>query len=903
MQRVASPLGAEHVDETQHVLTGLARGLFGGLSPALIAAHLLDVTRDADWTIRRAALQALARRYRFATRDELCVCERPEGGALLGFYGTSNKLRDERRATKKSGRRPYVTALISLSPLRVSCACADFVRSSLGLCKHALVVLETLQREGALDAALPASPSTLAESGTAHARPREAAPAQRLDASPPAPQAVLAWQPQQPLHGSADRLTRLRYELSGRGSAVSELRDGAPPADILTHPRKRLAWIEALQSRLATASLVAEPAVQTLLSEERERASGRARDPARIDAALASLPKLGRTLYPYQHQGVKRFFESGRLLLADDMGLGKTTQAIAACHGLCANGEVTRGLVIAPNALKPQWKREWEATTDVPLLLVEGTAKQRTRIYRDTDSGFLLIGYEQLVRDLEGVQAFAPELVVLDEAQRIKNWATKSAAYVKALSPAYRLVLTGTPMENRLDELASIMDFVDDIALEPKWRLTAFHGVTDENGSGLRGAKNLDVLRERLSASMLRRVRKEVLAQLPPRVDTRVPVELTEIQREAHDELRRPIAELAARSARRALSPSEFMRLMQLLTKQRMICNGMLQLRFDEEWTRISTLSPTPALLEGLFAPKLSALRTLVEQIVVGQRRKAVVFSQWRTMLRGAEWAVRDLLEAEGMRAVFFTGAESTAQRERAIAEFHDDPGASVMFLSDAGGVGLNLQRAASCCVNLELPWNPAVLEQRIGRIYRLGQALPVDVYNLVSEEGIEGRIASLLDNKRALFDAVFDGSSDEVQFDGQSSFMASVHKLVDPADAKVAANTEPDEDDTRVDEPALHQLVAGRNDDQTGVDALAVDGPRPHEASGNDGTQVDERAPDLVRATLLADLFAADGLSVRMLEGGRLCIEAPALAAVPLADLLESVARSLRAQANSPSE
>src|SRR6476620_5318045 len=99
-------------------------------------------------------------------------------------------------------------------------------------------------------------------------------------------------------------------------------------------------------------------------------------------------------------------------------------------------------------------------------------------------------------------------------------------------------------------------------------------------------------------------------------------------------------------------------------------------------------------------------------------------------MLRLAEWAVRDLLAEAGQRAVFFTGAESHKQRERAIVDLHDDPAVSVMFLSDAGGVGLNLQRAATCCINLELPWNPAVLEQRIGRIHRLGQTQPIDVYN-----------------------------------------------------------------------------------------------------------------------------------------------------------------------------
>jgi len=326
------------------------------------------------------------------------------------------------------------------------------------------------------------------------------------------------------------------------------------------------------------------------------------------------------------------------------------------------------------------------------------------------------------------------------------------------------------------------MDFVDDLALEPKWRLVPFHTVPQsDTGRGIAGARNLDVLRTRLSRAMLRRVRRDVLSQLPARTDTRVPVELTDVQREHHDDLRQPIGGLVAKAARRQLAPFEFMQLMQLLAKQRMICNGMAQVQFDTVWPRCQSERATPDVLASLFAPKLAAFRGLIESVVLAQQRKAVVFSQWRHMLLLAEWAVRDLLAEHGMRARFFTGAESSAERERAVAALEADPETTVLFLSDAGGVGLNLQRAATCCINLELPWNPAVLEQRVARIHRLGQSAPIDVYNLVCEEGIEGRIASLLANKSALFSSLFDGDSDEVHFEGAANFLDGVKTLVDP--------------------------------------------------------------------------------------------------------------------------
>jgi SNF2 family DNA or RNA helicase len=157
------------------------------------------------------------------------------------------------------------------------------------------------------------------------------------------------------------------------------------------------------------------------------------------------------------------------------MGLGKTAQAIAACHALWHTGGVRRGLIIVPAALKPQWLREWQLFTDAPAAVVEGTPGQRRAAFEACRRGFLLANYEQLIRDVDIVREWRPDIVVLDEAQRIKNWATRTALTVKRLDPPYRLVLTGTPMENRLDELASIVEWVDDLALEPKWRLAAWH--------------------------------------------------------------------------------------------------------------------------------------------------------------------------------------------------------------------------------------------------------------------------------------------------------------------------------------------------------------------------------------------------------------------------------------------
>lgn len=744
------------MDETRSTLLDQAHHRFGVLPEALVVDHVLDITRDADFPVREAALDALERRFASVERDELTVSKQP-ARTVLGEYRTARK---SKANAPRRERRPYATLLTSLSPLIASCDCPDFVRGGLGVCKHILVVLAHI-----------------------HGSTRRLAAARKEKQAATLP---LDWDPRLPLRGELDRLAGLRFAHVPPRLARS-IRHGAIIESARLDPERR-------REVLAVAStLEASPAARAVVREELERIERELAASRSMGDALATLRTLKRRLYPYQREGVARFLASGRILLADDMGLGKTTQAIAACHALFSSKRVTRGLLIVPASLKSQWLREWNETTDVPCTVVDGPPEERKRTYKNFDPGFLILNYEQLLRDLPLVQSWAPDIVVLDEAQRIKNYASKSAIYVKALQPEYRLVLTGTPMENRLEELASILDWIDDVALSPKWRLVPWYTQWDGDGAGGKtGARNLETLRKRLEPCVVRRVRRDVLTQLPSRTDTRIPVEMTTQQMAEHEELVAPISRLVQTSKKRPLTQPEFLRLMQLLTRQRMIANGLGQLRFEELWPAYSQSRPEPTLIEGLFAPKLLELRRLIRDLVVDQGRKVVVFSQWRRMLRLAEWSVRDILGDAGYRAVFFTGAEKPSQRTKSVVELHDDPAVRVMFLSDAGGVGLNLQKAASACINLEVPWNPAVLEQRIGRIYRLGQRMPIDVYNLVAEASIEGRIAGLVGAKQALFAGLFDGTSDELRFDAAPSFLTRVERLVDPGPLALAPSAEP---------------------------------------------------------------------------------------------------------------
>ncbi len=801
---------------TEHAAAQGAEGLASAL-----ADRALRVTRGTDFAVARDALDALLRRLESSRDDGLIVRNAP-GGLQVGRRGTKSRTYQVWLAASGDG----------------SCSCPDFAKASLGSCKHLLAVIARSRR------------------------PRFA------------PRA-LRWDPVRPFTGPGDWLQRVwsdpELALPRQLSTLFQRAPVARPFDPAwaADPKRRRAAVELLLAACRRDPTLAEPALVPLLERERE-ALGRRQVIASRDLDRL-IRGLRQKLFPYQRAGVERFLNAGRLLLADDMGLGKTAQAIASCHALFAGGKIRRALVVAPASLKPQWACEWRAFTDLPLVTVDGPPEDRARMYRRRADGVLLVNYEQLLRDLPAVQSYAPDLVILDEAQRIKNWQTKTAAVVKRLEPAWRLVLTGTPMENRLDELASIMEWVDEPALEPRWRLPSWHSVRADGSREVIGARNLDTLRARLAPSMLRRVRSEVLAQLPPRRDELVSMALTEAQQGAHEDLARPIAELAHKARRRPLAQAEFLRLMQLLTQQRMICNGLALRDFTEVWPTLeSTRRRSDSVLASLDSPKLVELRTLIADLVVTQERKVVVFSQWRRMLKLAAWVTGDVLARAGVRAAFFTGEESQRRRSENLVAFHDDPATRVLFATDAGGVGLNLQRAASCCINLELPWNPAVLEQRIGRIFRFGQTQPVDIYNLVAASGIENRIASLVGDKRALFTGLFDGTSDEVPFDSAGSFMTQVQEIVRPETSSITAVLDPSVED---------------------VDAAEL----PLEPDEEEPPAVTTSAAPAQVTVELGDLASVmSQIDVRPLGDGRVALELPRPAAVALGGLLRALAAAV---------
>jgi len=496
------------------------------------------------------------------------------------------------------------------------------------------------------------------------------------------------------------------------------------------------------------------------IAEVRDRAHLKQRiDKAFLDgtesAAWNSLLKV--PLYPYQREGTLFAARAGRSLIADDMGLGKTIQAIAACEILAKMVGVERVLIVCPTSLKYQWKQEIEKFCERSAAVVEGTQAKRADLYAG-DAFYKITNYEVVHRDLNPIGAWGPDVVILDEAQRIKNWKTRRAQSVKRLDSKYAIVLTGTPLENRLEELHSIVEFVDRFRLGPMFRFLAEHQQTDEFGRVI-GYHNLDRIGQTLQPILIRRTKKEVLKQLPERLDKNYFVPMTKEQMSHHEENREIAARIAAKWRRFGfLSEIDQRRLMIALQNMRMSCNSTYLLDKKTDY--------------GYKADELiSVLRESFEQ----PGDKAVVFSQW---LRTHE-TLLGRLDAAKLGYVLFHGRIDSKDRRELVSQFKQDPKCRVFLSTDAGGVGLNLQNA-STVVNMDLPWNPAVLDQRVGRVHRLGQHRPVRVVNFVAQGTIEHGMLSVLSFKQSVFAGVLDGGEREVFLGGTrlKRFMDSVDKV-----------------------------------------------------------------------------------------------------------------------------
>jgi len=634
------------------------------------------------------------------------------------------------RVGNPQSKSSYRVAIRGLRPGDNFCSCPDYATNELGTCKHIEFVLSRLEKKRGAKTAFargyqpPFSELYLRNDGGR---------AIHFRAGTDCPQAVskaaaLLFDASRGWVLPVDRFGELERFVATAAKSGHELRAYDDALDFVAGQRDAERRAEALDGLF----------------------------PRGADAPL--LKKLLKArLYPYQAECALFAVRAGRVLIGDEMGLGKTIQAIAAAEILAQHFGVSKVLVICPTSLKYQWQSEIARFAGRESRVLAGGRVQRQKDYA-LDDFCKITNYEKLKSDLDLLAAWGPELVIVDEAQRVKNWNTIAAKALKRIDSPYAFVLTGTPLENKLEELISIVQFVDQHRLGPTWKLLHEHQVKDEAGR-VTGYTGLEKIGETLAPVMIRRRKSEVLQQLPERTDQNLLVPMTEMQMIHHQDNAEVVTRIVQRWRKmKFLSDTDQRRLTCALQNMRMSCNSTYLLDHETD--------------HGVKADELAVL---FDDLFGQPEAKAVVFSQWT---RTHDIVIRRL-EARGIGYVSFHGGVPSEKRPALIERFRDDPDCRVFLSTDAGSTGLNLQHA-STLVNMDLPWNPAILEQRIARIFRMGQKRPVQIVNFVSKGTIEEGMLSVLAFKRSLAAGILDGGTGEISLGGSrlNRFMKDVENV-----------------------------------------------------------------------------------------------------------------------------
>ncbi len=443
--------------------------------------------------------------------------------------------------------------------------------------------------------------------------------------------------------------------------------------------------------------------------------------------------------FGYQLDGIAFLYPRHEAVLADEMGLGKTMQAITAIRLLVHHHQVRRVLLVCPKPLVSNWQREFaQWAPELPVSAVEGGRVRRQWRWREGGDVVTIANYETVVRDRAEVcdEANHFDLVVLDESQRIKNVSSTTNEVVRSIRRSRSWALTGTPIENSVEDLAGIFEFVAPGQVDAKMKPRA-------------------VVRA-ISDHILRRTKDAVLSDLPPKLFRDANVELTPEQAESYH-LAEDKGVVQLREMKHALTIGH---VFELVLRLKQICN------FD----------PTTG-----ASCKIERLEADVEECAASGQ-KAIVFSQWvQTLVE-----LRERLER--FNPAEYHGQVPNRHRDAAIERFRDDPGCHVMLMTyGAGSVGLNLQ-FASYVFLFDRWWNPAVEDQAINRAHRIGVKRSVTVTRFLAVNTIEQRINEILERKRELFDSVFNESVASPRGGLSREEVFSLFNLADPGQDVSAA-------------------------------------------------------------------------------------------------------------------
>ncbi|MBM3405425.1 MAG: DEAD/DEAH box helicase [Bacteroidetes bacterium] len=504
---------------------------------------------------------------------------------------------------------------------------------------------------------------------------------------------------------------------------------------------------------------------------------------------------LNTTLFDYQKEGVEFVLFRKAAIIADEMGLGKTVQAIAVAILKKQIFGFSKTLIICPASLKGQWKSEIEKFSTEKAIIIDGFPDERALQYQNSDFFFFIVNYETVLRDSQVINTAGIDFMILDEAQKVKNYETKTASSVKKLNPKHILVITGTPIENRLIDIFSIMSIIDPHFFGPLWEFSYQYCLFDpERPNKINGYYNLQKLNKKLEQIIIRHEKRKVINQLPNLQQIDIMLDLSPLQADYHASYAKGIAQIIQK---KFLTPYDLQKLQLLLSSMRMVCDSTYLI--DDQTNE---------------SPKLDELQyILLEKLDIKNNDcKIIIFSEWVKVHK----LIGRILRENNIGFVELNGKVPVKLRRELINKFESNPQFKIFLSTETGGTGLNLQ-VANILINFELPWNPAKKNQRIGRIDRLGQkSNKLTIYNFITRQSIEQQIAAGLLVKQNLFEGVLNSSSstDFVDFSskGRSQFIEQLERFLHETE-KPALPTEAELFEVPVEETILQDQKASQQE------------------------------------------------------------------------------------------
>lgn len=432
------------------------------------------------------------------------------------------------------------------------------------------------------------------------------------------------------------------------------------------------------------------------------------------------LDNLNMPLYEYQRQGAAFLTAAKSALLCDQPGLGKTLQTIATI----VLSQSKKTLVFCPKSVKHGWYEEcakWAPSLRVTV--VEGTKKQRNQLW-NSDSDVYVANYALLLHDFDVINKVQWDLCACDEATVIANGDAKTTKQLKKLKISRRIAMTGTPLSNKVEDIWSLVDWVQPGKLGSYFWFESTY-CTKNRWGAVDGYKNLKQLSLFVDDVMIRRLKKDVLTQLPPKITEKRYVELSDKERE--------IYELISKNIVKELKE-------QGLPVKQLKKKYVKDIRLRQVANAVELISPVK-----YPSSKLAELKKLVKELIANEE-KVLIFTQFREM---AELIAVELSEYLPLQ---ITGAVDEDQRTANRHLFNESTTHNVMILTSAGNMGLNLQSASSV-IHYDLPWSIAQLQQREDRAHRNGQTKTVTVYMLIAEDTIDELMHAKLMSKLELSD------------------------------------------------------------------------------------------------------------------------------------------------------